>query len=173
MSFLKGIQRFAGRIFRPETASYKDGTTGIGPVADGDTYARRLGRSRFMDRFRDNLQNPTFGEGTRSYADSFDSDRGTRMAMQMFPPRGGAFGELVDGFSVRDEKALYPTGIIQGTKGEKGFGQKVLEAGATAAVGSLFCDVRVKEDISPLQTTEVNDQLAEFAFFVKDLNECS
>ena len=173
MSFLKGIQRFAGLIFRPDTASYKDGTTGIGPVADGDTYARRLGRSRFMDRFTDNLQNPTFGEGMRSYADSFDSDRGTRMAGQLFGPAGGGSGQLIPGFAIRDEKALYPTGIIGGSKGEKGFGQKLLETGATAAVTSLFCDVRVKEDISPLQTTEVNDQLAEFAFFVKDLNECS
>ena len=40
-------------------------------------------------------------------------------------------------------------------------------------IGGLFCDVRVKEDISPLQKSEVNDLLSECAFFVKDLNECS
>ena len=41
------------------------------------------------------------------------------------------------------------------------------------ALGGLFCDVRVKEDIAPLQNSEVNDLLSECAFFVKDLNECS
>ena len=40
-------------------------------------------------------------------------------------------------------------------------------------IGGLFCDVRVKEDIAPLQKSEVNDLLSECAFFVKDLNECS
>ena len=40
-------------------------------------------------------------------------------------------------------------------------------------IGGLFCDVRVKEAIAPLQKSEVNDLLSECAFFVKDLNECS
>jgi len=40
-------------------------------------------------------------------------------------------------------------------------------------VGGLFCDIRLKEDIAPLQKSEVNDVLSECAFFVKDLNECS
>jgi len=66
--------------------------------------------------------------------------------------------------------------IIPGQQGQESFlgGLARTAAGAavTAGIGAL-CDVRVKEDISPLQTTEINDQLAEFAFFVKDLNECS
>ena len=41
------------------------------------------------------------------------------------------------------------------------------------AIGSIFCDIRVKEDIAPLCKSEVNDLLSECAFFVKDLNECS
>ena len=40
-------------------------------------------------------------------------------------------------------------------------------------IGGLFCDIRLKEDIAPLQKSEVNDVLSECAFFVKDLNECS
>tara|TARA_R100001015_G_C4524979_1_gene92942 strand:- start:9 stop:674 length:666 start_codon:yes stop_codon:yes gene_type:complete len=52
-----------------------------------------------------------------------------------------------------------------------------LQGGPVGAViggiGGLFCDVRVKEDIAPLQKSEVNDLLSECAFFVKDLNECS
>ena len=62
-----------------------------------------------------------FDEGM-SYADSFKKDNGdTRMAGQLFAPRGGGAGQLIPGFAIRDEKSLYPTGIIAGTKGSGGF----------------------------------------------------
>ena len=35
------------------------------------------------------------------------------------------------------------------------------------------CDMRLKTDVSPLKTTDVNDDLAEMAFFVKGLRECA
>ena len=38
---------------------------------------------------------------------------------------------------------------------------------------AAFCDIRTKTDIAPLETTEVNDDLAQVAFFVKELRECS
>ena len=38
---------------------------------------------------------------------------------------------------------------------------------------AALCDIRTKTDISPLETTEVNDDLAQVAFFVKELRECS
>ena len=74
--------------------------------------------------------------------------------------------------------------IIPGEEGSGGIGGAVqgaaggyLSGGPLGAViggiGGLFCDVRVKEDIAPLQNSEVNDLLSECAFFVKDLNECS
>ena len=31
------------------------------------------------------------------------------------------------------------------------------------------CDIRLKTDIAPLMSTEINDDLAELAFFVKEL----
>ena len=40
-------------------------------------------------------------------------------------------------------------------------------------IGGLFCDERVKVDIAPLETTEVNDDLAQAAFFIKGLRERS
>ena len=40
-------------------------------------------------------------------------------------------------------------------------------------LGGLFCDERVKVDIAPLETTEVNDDLAQVAFFIKGLRERS
>jgi len=39
--------------------------------------------------------------------------------------------------------------------------------------GNLFCDERLKVDIAPLESTEVNDELAQMAFFVKGIRECS
>jgi len=36
-----------------------------------------------------------------------------------------------------------------------------------------LCDERLKVDIAPLESTEVNDALAEVAFFVKGLRECA
>ena len=42
-----------------------------------------------------------------------------------------------------------------------------------ATVAPFLCDIRTKTDISPLETTEVNDDLAQVAFFVKELRECS
>ena len=74
--------------------------------------------------------------------------------------------------------------IIAGQEGSGGIGSGIagaaggyLQGGPIGAViggiGGLFCDVRVKEDIAPLQKSEVNDLLSECAFFVKDLNECS
>ena len=49
-----------------------------------------------------------------------------------------------------------------------------LGAGVSAGVGALFpCDERIKVDMAPLESTEVNDSLAEIAFFVKGLRECA
>ena len=42
-----------------------------------------------------------------------------------------------------------------------------------APIVGMFCDMRLKTDVSPLETTEVNDDLAQVAFFVKELRECS
>jgi len=52
----------------------------------------------------------------------------------------------------------------------KGLG---LWTAAKAAFPLTLCDIRTKTDILPLETTEVNDDLAQAAFFVKELRECS
>ena len=45
--------------------------------------------------------------------------------------------------------------------------------GIVKGIGNFFCDERLKVDIAPLESTEVNDELAQMAFFVKGLRECS
>ena len=102
--------------------------------------------------------------------------------------QGGGFGGVQDvaqGLTLSGQGGgLREPMIIAGKEGSGGIGSGIagaaggyLQGGPVGAViggiGGLFCDVRVKEDIAPLQKSEVNDLLSECAFFVKDLNECS
>jgi len=49
-------------------------------------------------------------------------------------------------------------------------GRTNFRAPSFSSFGSnLMCDIRVKTDIAPLMSTEINDDLAELAFFVKEL----
>ncbi len=62
--------------------------------------------------------------------------------------------------------------VIQHGPDGPSFGEQL----ATTAIGagiSALCDIRTKVDIAPLESTEVNDALAEVAFFVKGLRECT
>ena len=54
-----------------------------------------------------------------------------------------------------------------------GFAKGGIPGAIIGGLGGLFCDERVKVDIAPLETTEVNDDLAQVAFFIKELRECS
>ena len=68
--------------------------------------------------------------------------------------------------------------IFQNAPSGPGFGEQLAQtaigAGVSAAVPLMFgCDERIKVDIAPLESTEVNDSLAEIAFFVKGLRECA
>jgi len=101
--------------------------------------------------------------------------------------QGGGFTGVQDvaqGLTLSNQGGLREPIIIPGEQGSGGIGSGIagaaggfLQGGPLGAViggiGGLFCDVRVKEDIAPLQKSEVNDLLSECAFFVKDLNECS
>lgn len=82
--------------------------------------------------------------------------------------------EPVDFYAFKDN-VQYPQ---QGSSGSSG-GKKssALDTfskglGIVSTIAGL-CDIRTKTDISPLETTEVNDDLAQVAFFVKELRECS
>ena len=56
----------------------------------------------------------------------------------------------------------------------KGIGSVVKTGGNIVSdVLDWFCDERLKVDIAPLESTEVNNELAQIAFFVKSLRECS
>jgi hypothetical protein len=75
--------------------------------------------------------------------------------------------------------------IIQQTApSQPGLGSQIGGAAAGAGVAAaakwaipkvlgFLCDERLKVDMAPLESTEVNDALAEVAFFVKGLRECA
>ena len=74
---------------------------------------------------------------------------------------------------------FYPGGIQQGfkdvTRFAGGIGNTISKGvgGIVKGIGNFFCDERLKVDIAPLESTEVNDELAQMAFFVKGIRECS
>ena len=80
---------------------------------------------------------------------------------------------------------FYPGGATEAfkdvTRFAGGIGNTVAK-GVGSVVGGVgdfvkdifdWCDERVKVDIAPLERTEVNNELAQMAFFVKGLRECS
>ena len=78
---------------------------------------------------------------------------------------------------------FYPGGATEAFKDVGRFAGDVMKP-VSNAIGSvvkpiqnfldgIFCDERLKVDIAPLESTEVNDELAQMAFFVKGLRECA
>ena len=83
--------------------------------------------------------------------------------------------EPVDFYAFKDN-VQYPTqgGGSGGGSKSGGLLDTVGKAASIyATVAPFLCDIKTKTDISPLETTEVNDELAQAAFFVKELRECS
>ena len=135
-------------------------------------------KGNFLSRYIDNM--PKFGsdkEG-KSFLDRFQSYRPKEetgqekfygeLAKRMGAGISGMAAPVAEGLTyVRDEKES-PT-VVAGTPGSPGLLQTV----GVPLLGAFLCDVKAKEDIAPLCTSEVNDVLSECAYFVKDLNGCS
>ena len=56
-------------------------------------------------------------------------------------------------------------------KGFLDYALPIASLGLQAA--SMGCDERIKVDMAPLESSDINDDLAEIAFFVKGLRECA
>jgi hypothetical protein len=132
----------------------------------------------FGKSFLDIYKNKAFGGGGGS-SDS-DSDASPFQLSDMG-------GSTISPFGTSGKHQLFQyigsKPIIQaaGGPGAPGIGSQLGQAAAGAAVSAaatkflpmLFCDERLKVDMAPLESTEVNDALAEVAFFVKGLRECA
>ena len=110
----------------------------------------------FLDRFQSYRPKEETGQDKfyGQLADRLDSDT--------------SFSPVAEGLTVMDKQKGQPM-VVQGTQGQPGLLQTV----GVPLVGAFLCDIRTKEDISPLCNSEVNDVLSDCAYFVKDLNECS
>ena len=96
--------------------TYKDGTTGIGPVADGDTYARRLNRSRLFDNLKRGA------EAGASYTSAFNKDSsgsGSDKKSTITQKVDNFTAEVAPGLSIYKEASYAPM-VIPGQEGQKG-----------------------------------------------------
>ena len=79
----------------------------------------------------------------------------------------------VDFYAFKDN-VQYPQPQAQsGSSGKSSTFDKLMGVGQLALGFAKLCDIKTKTDISPLETTEINDELAQVAFFVKEIRECS
>jgi len=116
----------------------------------------------FLDRFAEGY---SYRPKQQSGQEQFYGELAKRMGA------GGASGlaqPVAEGLTLKDDQQGSPI-VAPGTPGSPGLLQTV----GVPLLGAFICDVKAKEDIAPLCTSEVNDVLSECAYFVKDLNECS
>ena len=94
---------------------------------------------------------------------------------------GVVINQPVDFYALKDNQM--PAGAFMGPGGSTAKGPStgdkiksgIVDVGKAFLTKTILglCDIRTKTDISPLEMTEVNDDLAQVAFFVKELRECS
>ena len=134
----------------------------------------------FLDQYSNPVKGIAAGSGSGSMLDSAENE-------------DGGIEKITDGLYLYNPgkfAANYAAGMQGGgaSAGKPSTGDKLKGAaiGAIsgfakggpvgAGIGALtgfLCDMRFKTNVSPLETTDVNDDLAEMAFFVKGLRECA
>jgi len=137
--------------------------SGYEPVkskSSADSFRSRFA-SNMADYFKDNPDAFKFDEGSVG-------DRSAKFADQF----GGSFDEVAEGFGIFQPRTN-PMATIPGTPGQPGLLQQIAGPVAGAAASALFaCDLNLKHDIDYLTDMDlVKDDLAEVAYFVKDLQD--
>jgi len=113
----------------------------------------------FLDRFKEGY---SYRPKEESGQEQFYGELAKRMGTS------GMVAPVAEGLTLTQNETGSPI-VAQGTPGSPGLLQTV----GVPLVGAFLCDIKAKEDIAPLCTSEINDVLSECAYFVKDLNECS
>ena len=131
----------------------------------GGAFSKNFGES-FLDMWKNRDKG---GSGTDNSKNYFGP---TKMGGGSISPIGSGSKHFLYQYT-HPQATIMPTAPSQPGLGEQLLGT-ALGAGVSAGVGTLFpCDERIKVDMAPLESTEVNDSLAEIAFFVKGLRECA
>ena len=131
----------------------------------GGAFSKNFGKS-FLDMWKNRDQGGSGSDSSKNYYGP------TTMGGGSVTPLGDKGNKFLFQYT-HPQATIMPTAPSQ-----PGLGEKLLTTAAGAAVnagvGAMFaCDERVKVAMAPLESTEVNDSLAEIAFFVKGLRECA
>ena len=159
---------FDGESYTKKGNSSDDFVPGYMKVGDenkkkeADSFRSRFA-SNMADYFKDNPDAFKFKEGSVG-------DKSTKFADQF----EGSFDEVAEGFGIFQPRTN-PMTTIPGTPGQPGLLQQIAGPVAGAAAQAAFasmCDIRAKHDINYLTDMDlVKDDLAEVAYFVKDLQD--
>jgi len=140
----------------------------------------------FLDDFKEgiveNLKKAQEGKSdTDKLLDFARETRGMQGGAQFGGMESGLSTEVAEGLNVYNPPSTQQM-FIPGQQGQPGFFGRMagqILGGAAGAVGAglgkaaigMLCDIRAKEDIAPLNKVniEINDDLSECAYFVKDL----
>ena len=103
----------------------------------------------------------TLGGSFLGSAPEQENATGMRMA-------GQALGAFVDQEAQKELIEAQKSAARKASRGSM-IGGLLSAAGSLGAAAIFACDERFKEDIAPLQTSEVNDDLAQMAFAVQEI----
>ena len=135
-------------------------TGSVDNKSSADSFRSRFA-SNMADYFKDNPDAFKFDEGSVG-------DKAEKFSDQF----GGSVDEVAEGLSIFQPRTN-PMTTIPGTPGQPGLLQQIAGPVAGAAASALFaCDLNLKHDIDYLTDMDlVKDDLAEVAYFVKDLQD--
>ena len=138
------------------------------PVVTGSVDNKSSADS-FRSRFASNM-----AEYFKDNPDAFKFDEGSvgDKAEKFSDQFGGSVDEVAEGLSIFQPRTN-PMTVVPGTPGQPGLLQQIAGPVAGAAAQAMFaCDLNLKHDIDYLTDMDlVKDDLAEVAYFVKDLQD--
>ena len=135
-------------------------TGSVDNKSSADSFRSRFS-SNMADYFKDNPNAFKFDEGSVG-------DKAEKFSDQF----GGSVNEVAEGLSIFQPRTN-PMTTIPGTPGRPGLLSQIAGPVAGAAAQAMFaCDLNLKHDIDYLTDMDlVKDDLAEVAYFVKDLQD--
>jgi len=116
---------------------------------------------------------PKYGEYEKMFANSISEGFTLEEAMKL--SKVATPYDWEQAFGTADQWTKSSGGKNKGGIGRKSSTKKSTSGSSKRGIsgkrgqGKTKCDIRLKTDIAPLMSTEINDDLAELAFFVKEL----
>jgi len=164
MDFLKN---FIGKYFGGKGSTSVPETSASSTTDDSPSFVSQF--SSFADA----------ASKAKGFLDSYSKDKAPSFSGNLSVGGGGGGVNLQkipqssnsSFFSLTPPQFTVSTPAPQAPK--KGFFDYAIPIAQTAASFASLCDIRLKTDIAPLESSDTSDELAEIAFFVKGLRECA